>query len=368
VEPVTTDPVRTSGAVFDDGRLTVVDDLVVADPGPGEVTVRLLASGICHSDLNVVDGTSPFPTPVVLGHEGAGVVERVGRDVLGWRVGDAVAVHTLTPCGGCAACRRGHPTACAEAFGRGVSHVSHRGRPVRSYANVGSFSERVTVSARQLVATEGLDPRSACLLGCAISTGVGMVRNVATVGPGDRVAVVGIGGIGAAAVQAAHLAGAHVTAVDRAPGRRATAERFGADAFVLADDLHALGPAFDVVVECSGAPSAIEASLSSTAPGGTTALVGIPPAGHRATFDVMALMRGRSVVGALNGDTLPERDLPVLVDDVRAGRLDLDGMVDETWPLEAIADAITAVRAGDVLRAVLDLGDDRGSDPAVGAR
>ena len=186
----------------------MVDDLEVPEPGPGEVTVRVLASGVCQSDLHVVDGSSPFPTPVVLGHEGAGVVEHVGPGVDGWRVGDPVVLHGLTPCGTCPACRRGHPTACATAFGRGEARLRHDGRGVRAFANVGSFSERTTVSTRQLVRADGLDPTSACLIGCAVSTGVGVVRNVARVGPDDRVAVLGIGGIGANALQAARLAGA----------------------------------------------------------------------------------------------------------------------------------------------------------------
>ena len=352
-------PAPASAAVFDGTALVVVDDVEVAAPAAGEVTVRVLASGICHSDLNVLDGTSPYPPPVVLGHEGAGVIERIGPDVDGWSVGQAVALHTLTPCGTCSACRRGHPTACPEAFGRRARRLTRRGQGVAAYANVGSFSERTTVSARQLVAVDDLPLRSACLLGCAVSTGVGTVRNVASVTAGDRVAVIGVGGIGANAIQAARLAGATVTAVDRAADRRAVAERFGATAFVSADEVEGLRESFDVVIECSGAPAAIESAISLTAPGGTTVLVGLPPRGHRAEVDVTALMAGRTVVGAFNGDTLPERDFPLIVGDVRAGRLDLDGLVSAVWPLEEIAEAIAAVRAGEVLRAVLDLGDDR---------
>ncbi len=350
---------RAIAAVFDGSALRVVDDLEVAAPAEGEVTVRVLASGICHSDLNVLDGTSPSPPPVVLGHEGAGIVERLGSGVEGWAVGDAVAIQTVTPCGTCPACRRGHPTACAEAFGRRARRFTWNGEGVAAYANVGSFSERATVSVRQLVAVDGLPLRSACLLGCAVSTGVGTVRNVAAVRPGDRVAVIGIGGIGANAVQAARAAGGTVTAVDRAPDRRAVAERFGATAFASADEVDALHGAFDVVIECSGAPAAIDAAIALTAPGGTTALVGLPPRGYRASFDVSALMSGRTIVGSFNGDTLPERDMVVIVDDVRAGRLDLDGLVSAVWPLEEITDAIAAVRSGEVLRAVLDLSDDR---------
>ena len=352
---------RASAAVFDGTALRVVDDLEVAAPAEGEVTVRVLASGICHSDLNVLDGTSPYPPPVVLGHEGAGVVERVGPGVDGLgrgRRGRPPDRHAVRHVPGLSP---GPP----DRLRRGVrapgppAHA-RTARAWRAYANVGSFSERTTVSARQLVAVDGLaaplgvPPRLRRLHRC----GHGPQRGLACA-PGDRVAVIGIGGIGANAIQAARLAGATVTAVDRAPDRRAVAERFGATAFVSADEVDGLHGSFDVVIECSGAPAAIDAAIALTAPGGTTALVGLPPRGHRASFDVTALMSGRTIVGAFNGDTLPERDLPLIVDDVRAGRLDLDGLVSAVWPLEEIADAIAAVRAGEVLRAVLDLGDDR---------
>jgi S-(hydroxymethyl)glutathione dehydrogenase / alcohol dehydrogenase len=361
-------PARASAAVFDGAALRVVDDLDVAAPGEGEVTVRILASGICASDLHVLDGSSRSPLPVVLGHEGAGVVERVGPGVDGWVPGDPVSLQTVTPCGSCPACRRGHPTACAQAFGRGGTPLSRGGQPIRAYANVGSFSERTTVAASQLVGVAGLDPTSACLLGCAVSTGVGTIRNVARVTADDRVAVIGIGGIGANAVQAARLAGAVVTAVDVDPGRRAVAERFGAAAFLLADELAGHHGGFDVVVECSGAPAAIDAAIALTAPGGTTALVGLPPDGHRASFDVKALMSGRSIVGAFNGDTLPARDLPPVVEQIRRGELDIAGLVGAAWPLEEIADAVAAVRAGEVLRAVVDLSAGRRPGRRVPAR
>jgi len=351
--------VKATAAVFDGRRLRVVDDLEVPAPGAGEVTVRVLASGICHSDLNVVDGTVPVPAPVVLGHEGAGMVETVGPGVEGWRPGDEVVLHGLTPCGTCRPCRRGHPTACAEAFGRGATPFRLHGEPVRAYANVSSFSEHTTVRASQLVAAEGLDPRSGCLLGCAVSTGFGVVGSVAEVAAGDRVAVIGVGGIGANAVRAAHLAGATVTAIDLDPARAELALRQGAAAFVAPGELADRAGTFDVVVECSGAPAAIESALALTAPGGTTALVGLPPTGHTVPLDVGALMRGRRVVGSLNGDVVPERDLPLLVDLARDGALGLDGLVSGVWPLEEIDEAVAALGAGSVVRAVLDLSDDR---------
>lgn len=337
--------------VYDGSSLVVVDDLAVPEPGPGEVTVRVLASGICHSDLNVVDGVTPVPAPVVLGHEGAGVVEGVGPGVEAWAPGDEVLVGALTPCGACRPCRIGHPTACADAFGRGATPFRWRGEAVRSYANVSSFASLVTVRASQLFSTAGLPATSTCVLGCAVTTGYGVARNAAGIGPGDRVAVLGMGGVGVNVVQTAKLLGAaEVVAVDVAPGKEAVARRFGADRFLTAPEGE-----YDMVVECSGAPAAIDAALALTAPGGTTALVGIPPGGHLASFDVGRLLRGRRIVGSLGGDIFPERDVPEIIEHVRAGRLDLEGVASRVWPLDEVHAAVAAMRAGEVVRSVLDL-------------
>ena len=337
--------------VFDGSDLVVVDDLAVPEPGPGEVTVRILASGICHSDLNVVDGVAPVPAPVVLGHEGAGVVERLGDEVGGWAIGDEVLVGGLTACGTCRPCRTGHPTACPDAFGHGATPFRWRDQHVRSYANVSSFASSVTVRASQLTSVAGLAATSACVIGCAVATGYGVARNAAGIGPGDRVAVLGMGGVGVNVVQTAKLLGAaEVVAIDVSPAKEAAARRFGADRFLTAPEGE-----YDVVVECSGAPAAIDAALGLTAAGGTTALVGIPPGGHRASFDVGRLLRGRRIVGSLGGDIVPDRDVPAIIEHVRAGRLDVEGVASRVWPLERVHDAVAAMRAGEVVRSVLDL-------------
>jgi S-(hydroxymethyl)glutathione dehydrogenase/alcohol dehydrogenase len=341
-------------AVFDGERLLVVDDLEVPEPAAGEVTLRVQASGICHSDLNVIEGSIPVPAPVVLGHEAAGVVERVGEGVTDWKVGDDALVTGITPCGKCRPCRTGHPTACPEAFGRGGAPFRWRGEPVRSYAQVSSWSSVITVDAYRLTSTTGIPASKACLIGCAVTTGYGATKNAAQVQPGDRVAVLGIGGVGVNAIQTARLLGAaEVVAIDVNPDREAAAKQFGAHRFALAGDT-SVGT-FDAVVECSGAPAAIDAAIAMTSAGGTTALVGLPPAGHHATFDVGHLMRGRRIVGSLGGDIVPDRDTPEIVEHLRAGRLTVDGIAPQTWPLAEIDDAIAAVRAGKVIRPLLDL-------------
>ncbi|HUP71950.1 MAG TPA: alcohol dehydrogenase catalytic domain-containing protein [Acidimicrobiales bacterium] len=353
-------------AVWDGSKIIVVDDLLVRDPGRGELQVDVRASGICHSDLNVIDGTSPRDAPMVLGHEAAGVVRALGDDVDGVSVGDAVIVGSVAPCRSCRACHDQRYTDCTTAFGRGTTPFEWRGRPVGQYANISSFSSRITVSAAQVVPAAGLAASHAALIGCAVSTGYGVVRNVAKVRAGDRVAVFGIGGIGVNVLQTCRLQRAsRIIALDTDPRREGLAYRFGATDFVAvprgADRsaaavlVHAIEPlGVDAAIECSGAPSAIEAAIEVLDHGGVAALVGIPPHGARSSFDVGALFRGRRIVGSLNGAQNPDRDLADIVTLARDGALDLAAQVTRVWPLDEIDDAIAAVRCGDVVRAVLD--------------
>jgi len=353
-------------AVWDGSRITVVDDLMVREPARGEVRVDVLASGICHSDLDVIDGTSPREAPIVLGHEAAGVIGAIGDDVEGLAVGDAVIVGSVAPCRTCRACRDHRFTDCRTAFGAGKTPFEWNGRAVAQYANISSFSSRITVRAAQVVPAAGLAPAQAALIGCAVSTGYGVVRNVAKVRAGDRVAVFGIGGIGVNVLQTCRLQHAsRVVALDTDPRREDLAYHFGATDFVAvprgADRaattalVHAIEPrGVDAAIECSGAPSAIEAAIESLDHGGVAALVGMPPQGMRLSFDVGALFRGRRIVGSLNGAQDPDRDLADIVTLAREGALDLAAQVTQVWPLDKIDDAIAAVRRGDVVRAVLD--------------
>jgi len=356
----------TRAAVFDGERLRVVDDVHVREPAAGEVRVRVLASGICHSDLNVLDGTSPVPPPVVLGHEAAGVVDAIGDGVDAVAPGDEVVVAAAVACGRCRACTTGRPGECTDAFAPNAAPFTWRGDAVRAYANVASFAGATVVRAEQVVPAAGLPAPEAALVGCAVSTGYGVVANVVPVRPGDTVAVFGIGGIGVNVVQTARLLdAARVVAVDVNPDKADAARHFGADEIVIAphsataDELVALVRAVadapvDVAVECSGATVAIAAALAVTGAGGTTALVGIPSRGVTGTFDVNALLRNRRIVGSLNGTVDVPHDFPVIVDLARRGELDLAAQVSQVWPLAEIDDAIAAVRAGHVVRAVLD--------------
>lgn len=354
-------PVR--GIVFDGAGLVGVDDLEVRDPGPGEVLVRMLATGICQSDLHAVDGESPRTPPIVLGHEGAGEVAALGPGVTGFDVGARVVIATLTPCRSCRACATGRLTDCAEAFGVGERPFTWRGAPTARFANTASWAEYAVVRADQLFRVGDLSPTGAALIGCAVSTAWGNVVNVADVQPGDTVAVIGIGGIGANVLQCARLAGAsRIVAIDVNEERRDISTRFGATDVVICapgddgvDTVRDLtGGGSDHVFECAGLVPTIEAAIAMTGSGGSAILIGMPPIGSRASFDTSAMFRGRRIIGSLNGNVDPARDFPQMIWLARNGDLDLDGLVTERFPFDRWPDAIAASRSGRVIRSVID--------------
>ncbi len=350
------------GIVWDGERLIVTDELDVRAPGRGEVKVRVLRSGICHSDLNMML-PGAIAAPIVLGHEAAGIVEQVGPGVETVSPGDRVMVSTQTPCGTCRECARGEPANCDATWGFVLAYPFHwRGTPTASFANVSSFAGEIVVKASQLFRTGDLPSEQAALIGCAVSTGYCAARILGRVRPGDRVAVIGVGGIGVNAIRAACLAGASVMAVDINPQKEETARTFGANAFVLADReggalKEAMVAAFapiDVVIECSGAPAAVEAAIHATKRGGRAVLVGMTKRGATATLSLDTVLSGREIISVMNGGTRPEQDYPELISLAAHGRLNLEAQVTKVWPLEDVEAAIAAVRKGHVTRAVLD--------------
>ncbi|OCC25511.1 hypothetical protein MB02_02425 [Croceicoccus estronivorus] len=352
------------GIVWDGQKLIVTDALEVRAPGEGEVKVKVLRSGLCHSDINMMHMPGG-KAPVVLGHEAAGVVEEVGPGVTEWQVGDAVMVGTQTPCGTCRECQRGTPANCDVNWGF-VSDwpFTWEGKPVANFANVSSFAGEIVAKASQLYATGDLPPEQAALIGCAVSTGYCAARVLGEVGEGDRVAVIGVGGIGVNAIQGAKLAGASVLAVDMNPAKEDVARSFGADAFLVAqrgEDGAALAArmrkAFepiDIAVECCGAPSAVEASVLAVKRGGRIVLIGMTSAGATATLPLDTVLSGREIVSTMNGGARPERDYPELIELAQDGKLEIAGQVTQVWPLAEVEDAIAALESGKVTRAVLD--------------
>lgn len=345
------------GVIFDGKQVRVVTDLQVREPGPGEVRVAISAAGLCHSDLSVVDGTIPFPVPVVLGHEGAGVVEAVGEGVTHVSPGDHVSLSTLANCGTCAECDRGRPTMCRQAIGRPGRPFRHAGLPVHQFAANSAFAERTVVKAVQAVRIpEDVPMASAALIGCGVLTGVGAVLNRARVDRGDSVLVIGAGGIGLNVVQGARLAGAlRIVAVDANPAKEEVARRFGATDFLTSTagvrDILPMG--VDHAFECVGRVELIRQAIDALDRHGQAVLLGVPPATAEASFRVASMYLDKSVLGCRYGSSRPQRDIALYAELYRQGRLLLDELVTRTYPVEDFEKAAADAEAGRVARAVL---------------
>ncbi|MFN8037121.1 MAG: Zn-dependent alcohol dehydrogenase [Acidimicrobiia bacterium] len=353
--------------------LAVVDDIDVDDPHVGEVRVRVTHCGVCHSDLSVVDGTFPAGLPIVLGHEAAGVVESIGPGVTSLAVGDHVVLTPAAPCGRCYWCVRDEHSLCVNAqaimtntFADGTTRLSRGGELVFRGLGVGAFGELVVTQETGAIRIPPDVPlETACVIGCAVQTGIGAVVNTAHVEAGATVLVVGLGGVGLAAVQGARLAGAaRVIVSDPVATRREAAIRFGATDLVdpTEDDLLArvmsltdvgVDYAFDTV----GRGTVVETCLTATRSGGTTVCVGAPPLEDVITIAPAALFAatGKRLVGCLLGSCDSLRDIPRFVDLWQAGRLDLEAMVTTRRPLAEINEAFADLRVARGIRTVLEL-------------
>lgn len=352
-----------------------LEELLLDPPGPGEVLVRMAASGVCHSDLHVLDGEWERPAPVAMGHEGAGVVEVVGPGVGGRvgdpRVGDLVVLAWTAPCGSCPACRRGEPHLCADPRGaghrRGPADVRLRrpdGTPVGVYSGIGTLATHQVVAAEAAIPVDpALPPEQAALLGCAVTTGVGAVTRTAAVAPGASVVVIGLGGVGLSVAMGAALAGARpIVAVDRVAAKLDLARSIGATDVVLAGDAEATRAAIlarlpggaDHAFEAIGLAATAELALEVVRPGGTVTLVGMTPQGVRAGVDVYAFVeRGLRLLGSNYGSADPARTFPELAAQAVAGRLPVGRLVEERIGLADLPRAFEAMRRGDGARRVV---------------
>jgi len=356
------------------GPMTVTE-LDLAEPGPGEVLVRLHASGVCHSDQNAIDGTAETRCPAVLGHEGAGIVEALGPGVTRVEVGDHVALSWAPSCGQCAECLRELPQLCSTAWPAmgtgglldGTTRLSRDGEPVYHYSFISSFAEATVVPERSCVPIPDDVPFAiAGLVGCAVSTGVGAVWRTAGVRPGERVAIVGCGGVGLSALLGAAAAGAGmIVAVDTVQGKLDVARELGATGTVLwagspeatAEAVRdASGGGVDYAIEATGRPEAMTAAFLSTRRRGAAVLIGIPREDAVVELPALSIPRlERRVLGSLYGSSYPERDFPLTLDLYRRGRLPLDRLISHRLPLEGIDEAFDHLRRGDAARVVLDL-------------
>ncbi|MFJ6000037.1 Zn-dependent alcohol dehydrogenase [Streptomyces sp. NPDC092370] len=328
------------------------------DPGPGQVRVRLAAAGVCHSDLSLSDGTMRVPVPAVLGHEGAGTVVAVGEGVTHVAPGDGVVLNWAPSCGACHACSLGEVWLCANALG-GAADVYARtaeGTDLHPGLNVAAFAEETVVSTScVLPVPDGVPLTDAALLGCAVLTGYGAVHHSARVRQGETVAVFGVGGVGLSAIQAARIAGASkIVAVDVSAEKEELARAAGATDYLVASDTTAREirgltgkQGVDVAVECAGRAVSIRTAWDSTRRGGRTTVVGIGGKDQQVTFNALEIFHwGRTLSGCVYGNSDPARDLPVLAEHIRAGRLDLSALVTERISLDGIPAAFENMLAG----------------------
>jgi Zn-dependent alcohol dehydrogenase len=362
----------TAAVLPDTGAAIEISEVELAAPKAGEVLVRIHASGVCHSDLNAVDGTSATRCPAVLGHEGAGVVEAVGPGV-DMRVGQHVALSWMPACGRCEECVRGLTHLCRTAW-TGMGHgglldgtprLSWAKGPIYHYSYLSTFAQATVVPEQCVIPIpEGVPFDVAALVGCAISTGIGAVWNTAGVRPGERVAVIGCGGVGLSAVLGALAVGATpVIAVDLSEEKLKLAKDLGATAGVkwagtpeaTAEAIRdASGGGVDYAIEATGRSEAMLAAFLSCRKRGAAVLIGISRSDAILPLPAIEIPRSeRRVLGSAYGSVRPERDFPNILRLHAEGRLPLDRLISHRFPLKGTAEALELVRTGRAVRAVL---------------
>lgn len=355
------------------GQSVEITEVELSAPRAGEVEVAITAAGVCGSDLHVVVGDWEVPTPVVLGHEGAGIVTAVGEGVTDLAEGDHVVLSWVPQCGECRQCKAGRPWQCelvaTVVAPGGVLHdgtsrwTQTDGGELHHYLGVSSFAERVVVPRSGAIKIRDDAPLDVvAVVGCAVATGVGAVQNTAGVEEGATVAVIGCGGVGLSVVQGARLARAgRIVAVDVNPDKLAVATKLGATDTVDAsagDPVAALREAvpegLDYVFDAIGRIETTEQALAALGQGGAAVIVGLPPTGKTARFDPLALAEANQrILGSNYGSVDPQRDIPRLIDLFMEGELDLDALVSGRRPLDEAAAALDDLAAGRTLRTLL---------------
>ena len=348
-----------------------IETLDLAPPQQGEVLVKVGAAGVCHSDWHVISGATSHTLPVVLGHEGAGVVQACGPGVTRVRPGDHIALNWAPSCGHCFYCLHSSPSLCdaylapiwAGTLMDGTPRFSLHGLPVYHFSALGCFSEWIVVPESCCVSLPQSVPLTiAALIGCAVTTGVGAVLNTAQVRPGSSVAVFGAGGVGLSAVLGAQLAGAsRIIVVDRAEAKGDIALSLGATDFVMAGPdavktVQALtgGRGADYVVEAVGSPAVQELCLAAARPGGVIVLAGLAPMGSSTNLPGALITRQeKTVKGCYYGSASPARDFPLLADLYLQGKLDLDRLITRTYRLDEINEAYANMLSGEVAARVI---------------
>ncbi len=348
-----------------------IDDVEIEGPGHGEVLVRVSAAGLCHSDLSVINGDRPRPTPMALGHEAAGVVEELGPGVDDLKKGDHVVMVFVPSCGTCLPCAEGRPALCepgATANGQGTllsgaRRLKRDGQPLHHHLGISAFADYATVSRRSLVKIDSdLPLDEAALFGCAVLTGVGAVVNTAKVSPGSTVAVVGLGGVGLASVLGAGASGAsRIVAVGLTDNKLQVAKELGAtDTFnassegVIEQIRAATSGGVDFAFELAGSVKAMELAYKITRRGGTTVTAGLPPPDHNFTIPHVNLVaEERTVKGSYLGTCVPVRDLPRYIALYKRGRLPVNRLLTGRLKLDQINEGFDRLNEGKAIRQVV---------------
>jgi aryl-alcohol dehydrogenase len=361
--------VTTAAVIEEPGAPFTITEVTLDEPRADEVLVRMVAAGVCHTDLGVRAGGIPFKLPGVLGHEGAGVVERAGSAVTRVEPGDKVLL-SFTSCGGCGNCRNGHPAYCATWLPRNlINGTRDDGSPTvwRGDFAVGgrffgqsSFSALAVADERSVVKLDaGADLELLAPLGCGVQTGFGAVWNVLKPEPGTSLAVFGAGAVGLAAVMAAGMLPlSRIIAIDRVPHRLDLAREFGATHTIdtnetdLAGALADLAPGIDNAVDTTGSPSVLRTAVDALAARGACAVVGAPPAGTEVSLDIQGLLAGKRILGVTLGDGEPETLLPQLVSLHQQGRLPL-GRIVRHYRLDELEQAAADMHAGRTVKPVV---------------
>lgn len=361
-----------AAVLYEPNQPLVVEHVDLDEPQAGEVLVKMAAAGVCHSDYHIMKGEWGSPLPVVLGHEGAGVVERVGPGVTRLSPGQPVILNFRANCGTCHYCTIGRPVLCngvstpRTAMFDGTSRLHKDGMVIHHMARTACFAEYTVVPESGAVAVrEDMPLDKACLVGCAVMTGVGAVTNTARIEPGATVAVIGCGGVGLNAVQGAALAGAgRIIAVDMLHNKLEFAREFGATDVVNAGNGDAVarvvemtGGGVDYAFEAIGKSTTIAQAYEMLALGGTAVIVGMAPEDDEVTLNALSFPRTeRSIVGSWYGGARPWVDLPKMADLYMNGRLKIDAMISRTYPLDEINIAYDALAAGEVARSIITFG------------
>jgi S-(hydroxymethyl)glutathione dehydrogenase/alcohol dehydrogenase len=345
-----------------------VEQVEVDEPLEHEVLVRTVATGVCHSDLHFAEGLWPHPSPAVLGHEGAGVVEKAGKSVTYLKPGDHVISCVSVFCGACDQCLTGHPNLCINASAgqrpKGAKpRLTLNGKPLSSLGSLGTFGEKMLVHENALVKiTEKIGLDRAALIGCGVTTGVGAVLNTARIEPGSDVVVFGCGGVGISAIQGARIAGAgRIIAVDQFESKLAMARKFGATHTIDASQTDAVkeikgmtgGRGADYSFEAVGVKKLAEQCFECIRPGGTATIIGMIPFGQKVELDGAAFLSERKIQGTLMGSNRFRTDMPKYINFYLDGRLNLDDMISRRGKIEDVNEAFRAMKSGEVARSVL---------------